>query len=64
MGINSGDKGKKFALAATKRGRFNANPTRCNHAGCSISQKSKLDKKNSETAPRIFKFFRSSLCSK
>lgn len=39
----SGVKGK-FGHAGTKRGRFNPNPTACNHPSCQIALRSKRDK--------------------
>lgn len=55
MGNNSGEQGKKFGAARTKRGRFNANPVACNHPSCLISIRSKLDKKAAEKNPRTVK---------
>lgn len=55
MGNNSGEQGKKFGAARTKRGRFNANPVACGHPSCFISLRSKLDKKAAEKASRIVK---------
>lgn len=52
MGNNSSSAVKKYGNAGTKRGRFNPNPTACNHPSCVIALQSKRDKKLYETSPR------------
>lgn len=59
MGTNSGDKGKKYGEAGTKRGRFNANPTKSSHPSCTISQRAKLAKAANLKLPRIVKVYTS-----
>lgn len=51
MGNNSGGAGAKNN-AMTKRGRFNTNPTSCNHPSCMIAARAKTDKKIHEKAVR------------
>lgn len=64
MGNNSNSNYSKNS-AMTKRGRFNANPTACNHPSCSIAARAKLDKKNADKNRRtlIFTSKARSLCS-
>lgn len=57
--MNSGDQKKKYGAAGTKRGRFNPNPTKCNHVSCLILQRAKQEKaaylKNSSRPVKVFR---------
>jgi len=59
MGNRSNDAGRKYGDAGTKRGRFNANPTRSNHAGCHVAALSRSMKKLNEKATRVVKVYSS-----